>query len=240
MSVSAAITVNQILTRVAVEAGLPTDTDPFGSTREEYIQLRTLLQTACEDLGLAHPWEFLTRTFEVVSQQNVNTYDLPEDFQNFVDETGWNLSTDEPIYLISPTQWRAIEAGDIDPVNYGFRIMGGKIAFIQKNMPDGIILNFEYISRNFVIPISDPVTTADSFVNGADKILYDRTLITRYLKAIWFEAKGFDSTTAQSAFAQIFDMLIGKDKGGATLSAGRNRGYRMIDMQNAPDHGYGQ
>ena len=238
MSVSAAITVNQILTRVAVEAGLSADTDPFGSPREEYVQLRTLLQTACEDLCLAHPWEFLTRTLSITTTSE-RAYPLPADFLNLVDETGWNMSTDEPIYLISPTQWRAIEAGDIDPVAYGFRIMGGKIVFIQKILPVGIELRFEYISRNFVVPAADPTTTADSFAEGADTVLYDRTLITRYLKSLWFEAKGFDSTTAQSAFAQIFDMLIGKDKGGATLSAGGARQYRLLDNRNVPDHGYG-
>ena len=240
MSVSAAITVNQILTRVAVEAGLTFDSDPFASTREEYIQLKSLLQTACEDLCLAHPWEFLLKQFDIVTTFGTREYNLPDDFLSFVDETGWNLSDDEPIYLLSPQQWRAIEADDIDPIDYGFRIIGGKINFIQKNIPDGIELRFEYLSRYFVAPATNPTTPTDSIETGADIILYDRTLITRYLKALWFEAKGFDSGTAQAAFAQIFDMLIGKDKGGQTLKAGGPRGFRLISNANIPDHGYGR
>jgi hypothetical protein len=240
MSVSAAITVNQILTRVAVEAGLDATPDAFSSSDKHYIQLKSLLQTACEDLCLAHPWEFLTRKLSITTIAGENTYSLPEDFLHFVDETGWDTTTDQPIYLISPQQWRAIEAGDIDLIDYGFRIMGGQISFLKHNMPADIVLDFEYISKNFVISGEPPNAPTDSFVRGADLILFDRTLITRYLKALWYEAKGLDSQRAQDTFAQVFDMLIGKDKGGETLSAGGRRGCRLIDNNNIPDTGYGR
>jgi len=239
MPVSAAITVNQILSRVAVEAGLDAVADPFGSSDQHYVQLKTLLQTACEDLCLAHPWEFLTRTLTINTVDGMASYLLPKDFQSLVDNTGWDTSTDEPIYLLSAQQWGAIEATDIDPVSLGFRIFGGKISFTTSSFPTSIKVTFEYISRNFVIPASNPLQGDDVFTSGADIIIFDRTLITRYLKTLWFEAKGIDSQSAQLAFAQSFDMLIGKDTGGTVLNVGRRGGGRLIDYSNLPDHGYG-
>ncbi len=240
MSITAAITVNQILSRVAVESGLDQVTDPFGSTASEYVQLKALLQTGCEDLSFSFPWEFLTNTLEITTELNKTEYDLPAGFLALVSETGWNRSTDEPIFLITPQQWRAMEAGDIQPVSYAFRIMGGKINFMPSAMAAGVVLTFEYVSRNFVATDAVPPVLKDTISAGSDKVLFDRTLIVRYLKVLWLETKGFDSTAAQGSFNQVYEMLIGKDKGGQTLNAGRSRGgFRLIDGRNLPSQGYG-
>ena len=242
MSVSAAITVNQILTRVAAETGLPHDPDPFGSSREEYNQLRALLQTACEDLCLANDWEFLTRPFTILTTDtDPASYPLPDDFSHFIPDTEWNHSTDEPIFPLSAQQWRAIKASDINPINWAYRIMGGKIELIPFPVSPDNDLRFEYSSRYFAIRhlLTDEPT--DTIESGSDTILFDRTLISRYLKYLWLSAKGFDSTEAASAFNQIFGFLVGKDDAATTLNAGRRgRGFRMLNMRNAPDQGYGQ
>ncbi len=239
MSVSAAISVNQILTRVAVEAGLDSVADPFASTDAHYIQLKTLLQTACEDLCLAFMWEFLTYKFTISTQADTSAYPLPSDFMQLVSETGWNQSTDEPIVQLTPQQWRAIEASDVDPINNGFRIMGGMINIVPANMSAGIELTFEYLSRNFALLSDAEKTPSAVFSSGADIILFDRVLIIRYLKMLWLEAKGFDSASANSAFTQIFEMVTGKDKGGERLNIGRNSTGRLIGYRNIPDGNYG-
>ena len=242
MSVSAAITANQILTRVAAEVGLPYEPDPVGSTLDEYLQLKALLQTACEDLCLAYEWEFLVRSFEILTKVgDTNEYALPDDFSYFVPKTEWNHSTDEPIIPLTAQQWRAILASDITPINWSYRIFGGTMKVLPDPPSPNQILKFEYISRFFIVKDDSGETPSDTIQSGSDKVLFDRTLVSRYLKYIWLDAKGFDSTSAGSAFDQIFSFLTGKDDSATTLNAGvKNRNFRLLTMANAPEEGYGR
>jgi hypothetical protein len=242
MAISAAISANQILKRVAVEVGLPPVPDQMGSTDEAYLQLAGLLQVACEDLTLAYEWEFLVLPFQIVTQPgDTNEYDLPDDFSYFVPTTEWNVTTDERIYPLTAQQWRAIEASDITPINWSYRIFGGTMKVLPDPPSPNNTLNFEYISPNFAVRDDANRTPIDTLTIGSDIVLFDRTLISRYLKALWLEAKGFDSSAAYNSFNQIFSFVTGKDDSADKLSAGtRGRNFRLISMGNAPEEGYGR
>lgn len=86
MTVTAAISVNNILTRVAVESGLDAVTDPYGSVLQHYVQMRYLLQTAGEELCLLYPWEFLVVKKEITTTV-ASVYDLPDDFQSIIPQS---------------------------------------------------------------------------------------------------------------------------------------------------------
>lgn len=238
--ITATMTVNQILTRVAVESGLDAATDPFASTEKEYIQLSSLLQVACEDLALAYPWEFLVKELEITTVDSQNAYPLPDDYLSLVSDTGWDLTSDTPVIPLSPQKWRAMEAGDIDPVETGFRIVGREIQLTPLDMTSGKQIKFEYICNSIAVTQAVPPEYIPTLGSGSDIVLFDRTLITRYLKVLWFEAKGFDTTAAQQSFNQIFDMVTSNNSGSTILKAsGATGGFRMLDNCNAPDHGYG-
>ena len=74
---------------------------------------------------------------------------------------------------------------------------------------------------------------------GTDRPLYDKTLITRYLKLKWLEAGGFATDKAQMDFNQSFSFITGFDKSAPILNAGNRRGFPYISMWNVPDTGYG-
>jgi hypothetical protein len=241
MTTTASITANQVLTRVGVEVGLDAVADPFGSPTQHYTQLRYLLQTACEELCLAFPWEFLVSNLEITTVAGQSTYALPDAFQSMIDQTGWDQTNELPIIgPLSAQEWEALIARDFESVvNYGFRIQGGELN-IYPAPPVGLTFNFQYQSRNFAESQTETPAEISTIVSGSDVLLFDRTLITRYLKVMWLEAKGFDTTAAQNTFNQTFNFLIGKDKGGAILNAGRVRGgRRLLDYRNIPDSGYG-
>ena len=242
MTIAAAITVNGILTRVAVETGLESVADPFGSPLQHYIQLRNLLQVAGEQLCLAFPWEFLVAQLDIATVESTNKYALPGDFQSMIDQSGWNNTTEQPIIgPLSSQEWNAIKGTSTQNlIRYAFRIFEGQIQVYPNPPADGMDLSFEYQSRGFVRRIGIPAVPEESIASGDDTILFDRTLITRFLKLLWFEAKGFDTTSAQASFNQTFQALTGKDRGGRILDAGGNiGGIRYLDYSNIPLSGYG-
>ena len=245
MTVTAAITVNDILTRVAVESGLDAVSDPYGSQLQHYVQMRYLLQTAGEELCLAFNWEFLVKALHITVQLgDTNIYDLPENFQSMIDQTGWNLTTDEPIIgPLTAQEWKAVEgSGNADNlIRYAFRIVTSRIHLFPIDPIVGTELEFEYMSRYFVQDAVDPLLFKANFTAGGDIILFDRTLITRYLKTMWLAAKGFDTTASQSALDQVFGNLTGKDKGARVLDAGGGRqSIHYLDGTNLPISGFGQ
>jgi hypothetical protein len=244
MTITAAISVNNILTRVAVECGLEAVTDPYGSPLQHYVQLRYLLQTAGEELCLAHAWEFLVNELDItVANGDDNEYDFPADFQSMIDQSGWNRSTEEPVIgPLTAQEWQAvIGTENQNLIRYAFRIFNGKLNFFPDPPLEGTNLNFQYQSRAFVQDATDPDLRKVTFDSGADIILFDRTLITRLLKLLWLQAKGFDTTAAQAAVDQNFNFLTGKDTGGRVLDAGGGRqSIHYLDGTNLPISGFGQ
>lgn len=242
MTVTAKISVNDIMNRVAVECGLEAVTDPYGSPAQHFVQMKYLLQTAGDELCLAFPWEFLVRKFDItVLAGDDNQYDLPTDFVALTDQTGWNNSTDEPLIgPLSAQEWEAIVSVTTPVTSYCYRIFDGVLNVLPDPPTEGINLTFEYQSRNWVEDGDTPGTYKDIFTAGADIVLYDRTLITRLLKVMWLEAKGFDTTAAQNSLNQVYNNIIGKDKGGKVLDAGRPFAvFRYLDVHNVPLTGFG-
>jgi hypothetical protein len=102
-------------------------------------------------------------------------------------------------------------------------------------------INFEYISRNWVTDNAGN-NPNDMVRVGSDLVQYEPILIIKFLKAMWLEAKGFDSTAARTEFGHMFDSRTGRDEGAPILNAGGNiRGFPYISTRwNLPDTNYGR
>lgn len=239
MSTAAAINVNQILTRVAVETGLDAVNDPFGSRKQEYIQLRALLQVAGEDLCLAYPWEFLLKSLEIVATASVSgEYDLPEDFLSMVDQTGYYDDETDIIGSLSSQEWEAVTKKGAIVTSDVYRLRGGKVCLHPSPKPPKTA-RFEYLSRFFVEEVAPVRLLKGNISKGSDIILFDRTLITRYLKVLWLESKGFDTSAAQNAFNQAFSFITSKDTAGKIISPVHGSAFRLLDARNINESGFG-
>ncbi len=157
-----------------------------------------------------------------------------------------------------------------DTIYAKFRLQQGRFTIYPQPTPTGLDIHYEYISKAWVLDETSQVTnTFENFLTlngeqfltvnglefnvldtdqfsdevkiGTDIVLYDKTLISRYLKVKWLEAKGFDSTKAQMDFNQIFMTLSGYDKGAANLNAGYGyRGFPFLDVyRNVSDTNFG-
>jgi hypothetical protein len=244
MTAQITATANDILNRVGAEVGLPPVQDPYGSGQQDFTQMAYLLNIAGEELSQAYPWEVLVGSEQFTTQDtDTGAYPLPDDFLYMINQTGWERSQNVPLIgPLSAQDWTYLKGRDLvnQTIYASFRIADGTFNIFPSPVPNGLDINYEYISRNWVIdPSTD--TRQDGVIVGSDVPLYDRTLISRALKVKYLEAKGLDSTKAQDDYNQIFQLLTAHDKGAPRLSAGNGgQGYPYIDAyRNVGDTGYG-
>jgi len=244
VTTASAIDVNTILNRVAVEVGLDSVTDPYGSTEKHFTQMIGLLQVAGEELALAYEWEFLTKTHQIttVAATDTGDYDLPTDFHYMIPQTGWERANNVPLGgPLTAQDWTYLLGRDLatQTIYASFRLRTGKFSIFPQPPPDALDINFEYQSKNWLTNAAGDEEKYDIDA-GTNIVLYDRTLITRYLKLKFLESKGFDTTKAQDSFNQIFGFLTGKDKSAPILSAGGMVQYPYLDShRNIADTGFG-
>jgi len=244
MPISTLTTANDILNRVAVEIGDEAVADPMASTDPLFIQMKYLLNIAGEELYQAYPWQLLTREHQIItSALDSGDYDLPDDFGYMIDQTGWERSQNVPLWgPLSPQDWSyLLGRGLVNQTIYAsFRLDQGLFRIFPQPPPDGLNVNFEYIACTWVSDGAATPAYQKEVLIGSDIPLFDRTLISRYLKVKLLEAKGFDSQKAQDDFNQTFSFLTGQDKGAQILTLGGRLGYPYLNIwRNLPDTNYG-
>jgi hypothetical protein len=248
MPITTIATANDILNQVAAETGIAPVADPFSSNDPSFVQMKFLINTAGDELAQAYPFNILVKehSFTTDSAANPNgEYPLPDDFYYMINQTGWDRVNNVPLYgPLSSQEWQFLLGADLvsSTIYASFRLNEGLFKLFPTTTQDGIEIHYEYVSKNWVRDATQPIPNfANTVQNGSDTPLYDKTLISRYLKVKFLEAKGFDSTKAQDDFNQTFSFLTGSDHGAKVLYAGGwNRGYPYLDMfGNLPDTGYG-
>lgn len=243
MTATVRATANVILNRVAAEVGKDQVEDPFASTDKDFVQMKALLNIAGEELLALHPWSFLIKTHSITTNVpgDDGDYDFPADYHRMVNQTHWETVNQRPLSgPLTPQEWTALTNADItSAIDVSFRLRDGSFSLFPQPPEDNLTVTFEYITRNWVIDSTDGTTRRDSCVQGADTPLFDRTLLSRYLKVKWLEAKNFDTTKAQADLNQIFALLTESDKGAPILNTARRRGGRFLGYGNIPDSNFG-
>ena len=237
-------TANVIINRTAVECGLFKANDPVSSEDETFIQLTELLNAAGQELVELHPWQGLVRPYSITTEEgNTGTYDLPDDFSYFIDQTGWDETNNVRIGgPLSAQDWTYLQGRDlVDSTIYAsFRLIDNKMDLFPQPPPPDTTVSWEYISRDWAI--SQNGTRADSVISGSDVVLYEPILIIKLLRLKWLSAKGMDSQAALTEFELMFDSRTGKDVGADILSAsnsGRTFPY-LNGYYNVGDTGFGR
>lgn len=274
MPITTALPVNEILNRVAVEVGLSAVQDPFGSSDNNFIQLRYLLNIAGEELAIMNDWNILIARASIDTDvDSGGAYALPSDFLRITNQTAWEHNNRVPVPQISAQDWAGLNGRDFssDTIYPKYRLQDGLFTIYPQPAPPNLLISYEYISSNWVIPsgavdevsynnfitsrgaklftdkglafrvLENTALGSNEIASGSDIPVYDRTLLTRYLKLKWLQAKGFDSNNAQQDFDQIYEMLVGTNKGSKVLRAGiANFGVPLINpLNNLSDTNYG-
>ena len=244
MPITTTAIANDILNRVAAETGTQPVSDPYSSNDPTFVQMRYLLNVAGEELVIAHAWENLTREHSFITQNgDSGDYPLPDDFLYMINQTGWERTENVPLFgPLSPQDWQYLLGRDLvtSTIYASFRLNEGLFRMFPQPPAEGLDVHYEYASKNWVQEQTTG-TYRDEVISGSDTVLYDKTLVSRYLKVKFLEAKGYDSTKAQDDYNQTFMFLTGYDQGAKVISAsGGGTGFPYLDtFRNLPDSGYG-
>lgn len=246
MAVERYITAQDIVNRAAVACGLESRGDVFAATDPSFVQLRSLLTTCGQELVESFEWEYLRREHSIVTDTLTDdgTYPLPDDFGYMINQTGWDRSNDLPVQgPLSAQQWAYLKGRNLasSTIYVSFRIMQNEfVVYPDDPVPDALTITFEYISRNWVIPSSDPNSYEDKIQANGDVVLFSPVMIVQYLRYKFLEAKGFDTQSALSAFTASYMKQTGRNQGAPILNAGGLRGgFPLLGYGNVPDTNYG-
>lgn len=239
-------TAGEIVNAAAAECGLTPVSNPFASSDPAFVQLCTLLTSAGREMYGLHQWNKLqkTHTITTVVPPDTGIYDLPDDFGYFIDQTGWSpVSGGTGLPLggpLTPQDWTYLVNTNLasSTIYVSFRMADGQFWVLPAPPPTGVVINFEYMSRNWALD-NDGSTEKDSVDATDDIVWYEPILITKFLKLRFQEAKGFDTTAAVGQFLTMFQSWTGKDVAAPVLSMARNCVFPYLGWRNIPETNYG-
>lgn len=230
------LTALQIMRQAAAELGLTVPTEVAASTEVTGQQLLAHLNSAGLDLIVAHPWQELnvTYTFSTVTAQA--GYDLPSDYEYYIDQTFWSAADGEPVYgPVSPQVWQRIVAGSVAlPADRLFRVHRGQMELLPA--PSDIEnMTYQYVSNLWVQCSMSPPTCKSLITADADIPILDANLLIKALKVKMWASKGMDTTTLTGELTGLFNSLTGKDKGATVLSMSKRSRGSLLGPNNAPE-----
>ena len=147
-------TAQEVVTQAALELGLSSSlavADPFASLDPNILQLVAFLNRGGLELVDEHDWSHLRQEWAFNTVAGVQQYQLPPDFRDMVDQTGWNRSSRLPMAPLSAQQWAYLKARNTGVVfNVLFRPMDGVISLFPDASTQTLNLAFEYKSDFWV------------------------------------------------------------------------------------------
>jgi len=226
------LTGNDIVRAVCAQMGLPMPISATGEPNNRTAaQMWALLNS--EGIRLLKPasgyrWQVLNRTWNLTTVPGQAAYDLPDDWDSFIDQTGWSKSMAQPMGPLSPQGWAVLSAHMLSTtLAVYYRMRGGKFELF--NVPDTAQdLFIDYTSRAWVQASGTAGAFKDHLTEDSDLCLYDAELICAALKLRWLTEKGFDTSVAQNAFDLLLELAINTDTEAPVISAdgGGSRGAR--------------
>lgn len=237
-----------IINQVAVETGLRKSTDPFADSDTAYAQMISLLNSAGMELLEESEWGNMRRQEEFVTDVGTNPdgiYDLPDDYNYMINQTGWERTQRVPLFgPTSPQMWAYLLGRNLvtSTIYAQFRLTENKLYLFPQPPPDGLRIAYEYISDGWVNVNGESGQYSNQVENSGDIVLYPYLLVQRLLKTRFLQARGFDTTVALNEYLASLESWKAKDKGAPVLNAGNGGyGFPYIDpYRSTPDTGYGQ
>jgi hypothetical protein len=197
-------------------------------------QLTNMISSAGRELVLIYPWQQFNKDFSIDLDGVTESFDLPSDWEYFVDQTQWDTTNRWPLPgPSSPQQWKWLNSGIIAfTPRVRYRVRANKLYVFPHTGTSHIVM--EYISGEWV-EAADGSERFRSVQTTDDVVLLDSFLLQKYAKLKFWEMKGFDTTAFRDDFLRVFMSLTGKDKGAPVLSLAPIRTSRLLTTRNVPE-----
>lgn len=235
------ITANETIRRVCANLALPTALSASGSTDALIRQLWALLTEVGQEIIDEHEWQIINKTYEFVIQDPTLVYPLPPDLQQFIDASGWNITSRIP--LIGPLttqQWQLLQA----------RQLGGTTLRLQYIIEEGQFkvywapsdpntVSIAYQSRGWVQDGTTSTIYRDFVQADNDIVLFDPRMVVSKLILEWKKKKGFATDNDQEAYDKALSNAKYNDKPKLDLNTSGSSSYPYLGYLNMPDTNFG-
>ena len=145
------LTIAQSVLRETKNSSIPTTI--IGNTQDVALQILEVLKVTMVELGRSYDWQELQKEATFTSVASTEGYDLPSDFDHFVNETFWNEDEMWPIKgPMTPEEWRILKNSTISggATTEYFRIRQGQtLLFPIPASAQSYI--YEYISNQRIL-----------------------------------------------------------------------------------------
>lgn len=241
-------TAGEIINDAMVEVGLSAVPDPYAVPDDpNVVQMCTLLKSVGREIQRQRQWTYLRAQATFTTVDGVSSYDLPDDFYQMIDQSGWNRTNRLPLGgPLSAQEWQYLKARLVGVVfTVLFRPVAGQILIYPDNpTPGGYEIAYEYETNGWVEHPALPSSTYDDAPNSTDDIIrFDPLMVMRGLKLAWLKAHQFDTTSAQQDYLEAFNRAAGADSFNPVLSLTNPSILRGTDIlignQSVPITGFG-
>lgn len=203
-----------------------------------------MLELATElgrELNSPGKWQFFDRTYAFTTVPGDTTYPLPDDWEYYVDNTGWNLTARVPLIgPMTPQQWALLQARQLGGTTLymQYQVVNDQIEFyFVPDTPQDISMNYQ--GRGWVRDATVTTDFRDFIENDGDTIIYDPLLVQLGLINLWRDRKGFDTTRSSIKYQDRLGVCLAKDSPAPDLHTSRQNRYPYLGLWNLPDTGYG-
>lgn len=228
-------TILQILQAVAAEMNLPQPQVVIGATDQTVNKLLALTRAICDDLLSEFNWEALHKRYTFTTTNGVDGYSTPSDFERFVPNTFFNVSTRSAMRgPLTPTQWEAIKTTNIAASPFtNFRVFGEKVYLYPTPGTTSYNYVYEYISNNYVLDSGG--TPKSDFTADSDVCVFDHRVIFYGLKLKWLASIGQETTAALMDFQRAKEFAKASDTPAPKLSMSGVVAHPFITTNNIAD-----
>lgn len=239
-------TAGDVIAAACVMCGLSSVANPYSSSDDTQVQMRTLLNQCGRELYAMHQWQQFVRTHSFdtgASPVSTGLYALPSDFGYFINQTGWNTTTDIPLGgPLTEQQYACLVSTGLSTstIFVSFSIANSQIRILPAPAPANTTITFQYMSNGWVHEAGDTTTRSTKADEADDVVMFEPILISTMLALRYKQAKGLPSKDMLEQFQSLFALFTGINTSAPILNmAGRLDFPYLNPWTNLPHTGYG-
>lgn len=230
--------VAELVSDAAIELGLVRGpiVDPFASTDTNILQLLAVLKSGGRSMAKHRNWHHLEKEFTFPTIIGTNVYALPTDYRSFVDDSGWNRTTQLRLRgPLSPQEWQLLQARvAASLICEAFRIWQTQM-FLWPVPGSVQTIAFEYQGSSWIRPAASMQPSSDTPTAKDDVVCFDPALVVARLKMDFRRNKKQPSDSEQDDYENALSAAENEDAQGKTIFlGGRIGGVHKISAWNLP------
>jgi len=177
------LTIAQSILKETKNSSIPTTI--IGNLEDSAKQILEVLTVSITELSRSYDWQELQKEYTFNSVASTEGYNLPSDFDRFINETFWNQTNDEKVIgPINSQEWRILKIDNTTNIYDYFRIRAGQTLLFP--IPSSIeSFIYEYVSNLIVLSAGGTGQTtwqADTDVPAIDAHIVRLDATWRWLK----------------------------------------------------------